>query len=81
MQPKLPASRASALSSQTGAAEVDEGLVELIKQAFTIRNQLLSASDDSIEAMSARLGMNKGRRAQDGRTLVLWGVSAPPSLS
>jgi site-specific DNA recombinase len=33
----------------------------LIKEAFSIRNQLLSRSDDSIEAMSARLGMNKFR--------------------
>ena len=41
--------------------EVNEGLVELIKEAFAIRNQFLSGSDDSIEAMSGRLGMNKGR--------------------
>ena len=41
--------------------EVNAGLVELIKQAFTIRNQFLSGSHDSIEAMSGRLGMNKGR--------------------
>jgi site-specific DNA recombinase len=40
-------------------AEVNVGLVELIKEAFAIRNQLLSGSDDSIEAMSGRLGMNK----------------------
>jgi hypothetical protein len=33
--------------------------VELIKDAFTIRIQLLSGSDDSIEAMSGRLGMKK----------------------
>jgi site-specific DNA recombinase len=42
-------------------AEVNAGLVELIKDAFTIRVQLLSGSDDSIEAMSGRLGMNKCR--------------------
>src|SRR5262249_21864449 len=30
--------------------EVNQGLVELIKEAFAIRNQLLSGSDDSIEA-------------------------------
>ena len=36
-------------------AKVNAGLVELI------RNQLLSGSHDSIEAMSGRLGMNKGR--------------------
>jgi hypothetical protein len=35
--------------------------VQDIKEAFTIRNQLLSGSDDSIEAMSARLGTNKFR--------------------
>ena len=39
-------------------AEVNAGLVELIKEAFTIRNQLLSGSDDSIEAMSGRLGID-----------------------
>src|SRR5207302_7063742 len=42
-------------------AEVNAGLVELINDAFTIRIQLLSGSDDSIEAMSGRLGMNKCR--------------------
>ena len=41
--------------------EVNAGLVGLIKEAFTIRNQFLSGSHDSIEAMSGRLGMNKGR--------------------
>ena len=33
--------------------EVNAGLVELIKEAFTIRIQLLSGSDASIEAMSS----------------------------
>ena len=42
-------------------AEVNAGLVELIKGAFAIRIQILSGSDDSIEAMSGRLGMNKCR--------------------
>jgi len=42
-------------------AEVNAGLVELIKDVFIIRNQLLSGSDASIEAMSGRLGMNKCR--------------------
>ncbi len=42
-------------------AEVNAGLVDLIKGAFAIRIQLLSGSDASIEAMSGRLGMNKGR--------------------
>jgi hypothetical protein len=35
--------------------EVNAGLVELIKEAFTIRNQFLSGPHDSIEAMSGRL--------------------------
>src|SRR5262249_29255371 len=42
-------------------AEVNQGIVESIKEAFAIRNRLLSGSDDSIEAMSARLEMNKFR--------------------
>src|ERR1700730_11556773 len=42
-------------------AEVNAGLVELIKDAFTIRIQLLSGSDDSIEAMSGRLGTQRLR--------------------
>jgi site-specific DNA recombinase len=41
--------------------EVNERLVELIKEAFAIRDQLLSGSDASIEAMSGRIGMNKCR--------------------
>jgi site-specific DNA recombinase len=40
-------------------AEVNASLVELIKEAFTIRNQFLSGLDDSIEAMSGRLGSNQ----------------------
>jgi site-specific DNA recombinase len=32
-----------------------------MREAFAIRNWLLSGSDDSIEAMSGRLGMNKAR--------------------
>jgi site-specific DNA recombinase len=36
-------------------AEVNEGLVALIKEAFAVRNQLLSGSDGSIESMSGRL--------------------------
>ncbi len=42
-------------------AQVNQGIVELVKEAFAIRSLLLSGSDDSIEAMSARLGMNKFR--------------------
>ena len=41
-------------------AEVNAGLVEIIKEAFAIRNQLLSGSHDSIEAMSGRLGIRAG---------------------
>jgi len=44
-----------------GHADVNQDLVDLIQEAFAIRNQLLSGSHDSIEAMSARLGMNKFR--------------------
>jgi site-specific DNA recombinase len=42
-------------------AEVNAGLAAMIADAFTIRIQLLSGSDTSIEAMSRRLGMNKCR--------------------
>ena len=53
------AGKGKRLVIENGAkAEVNAGLVELIKDAFTIRIQLLSGSDDSIEAMSGRLGMN-----------------------
>jgi len=52
-------------------AEVNQGLVELLKEAFSIRNRLLSGSDDSIEAMSARLGMNKFRLTSLVRLLSL----------
>jgi site-specific DNA recombinase len=40
--------------------EVNACLVELIKEAFAIRNQFLSGSHASIEAMSGSLGTNKG---------------------
>ena len=56
------AGKGKRLVIENGAeAEVNAGLVEMIKEAFAIRNQLLSGSHDSIEAMSGRLGMNKGR--------------------
>src|ERR1700724_3696564 len=56
------AGKGKRLVIENGAeAEVNAGLVELIKDAFAIRNQLLSGAHDSIEAMSGRLGMNKGR--------------------
>ncbi|MGA7384089.1 MAG: recombinase family protein, partial [Methylocella sp.] len=63
IQAKLPrAGKGKRLVIANGAeAEVKAGLVELIKDAFTIRIQLLSGSDDSIEAMSGRLGTNKCR--------------------
>jgi hypothetical protein len=52
------AGKGKRLVIENGAeAEVNAGLVEMIKEAFAIRNQLLSGSDDSIEAMSGRLGM------------------------
>src|SRR3984893_15739242 len=40
--------------------EGNAALVELIKEAFMIRNQFLSGSHDSMEAMTERLGMGKG---------------------
>ena len=56
------AGKGKRLVIENGAeAEVNEGLVELIREAFAIRNQFLSGSDDSIEAMSGRLQMNKCR--------------------
>jgi site-specific DNA recombinase len=56
------AGRGKRLIVANGAnAEVNKNLIELIKEAFAIRNQLLSGSDDSVEAMSARIGMNKFR--------------------
>jgi site-specific DNA recombinase len=42
-------------------AEVNAGLAAMIGEAFAIRNQFLSGSDDSIEAMTERLGIGKGR--------------------
>ena len=56
------AGKGKRLVIENGAeAEVNAGLVALIAEALAIRNQLLSGSDDSIEAMIGRLGMNKGR--------------------
>jgi site-specific DNA recombinase len=55
------AGKGKRLVIENGAGtEVNVGLVELIKEAFAIRNQLLSGSDASIEAMTERLGMGKG---------------------
>src|ERR1700731_4015355 len=56
------AGKGKRLVIENGAeAEVNENLAAMITEAFAIRNQLLSGSDDSIEAMSGRLGMNKCR--------------------
>ena len=41
-------------------AEANAGLAAMITEAFAIQKQLLSGSDDSIEAMTERLGMGKG---------------------
>jgi site-specific DNA recombinase len=38
-----------------------QAFAAMITEAFAIRTQLLSGSDDSIEAMTERLGMGKGR--------------------
>ena len=40
-------------------AEVNVGLAAMIGEAFAIGNQLLSGSDDSIEAMTEHLGIGK----------------------
>jgi DNA invertase Pin-like site-specific DNA recombinase len=56
------AGKGKRLIIENGAhAEVNQDFVDLIQEAFAIRNQLLSGSHDCIEAMSARLGMNKFR--------------------
>jgi hypothetical protein len=44
-------------------AEFNADLATMITEAFAIRNQLLSGSDTSIEAMTERLGITKGRLA------------------
>jgi site-specific DNA recombinase len=41
-------------------SEINAGLVDLMRDAFAVRNSLLSGSDDSIEAMTVRLGMSTG---------------------
>lgn len=40
--------------------EVHAGLVDLLREAFSTRAALLAGSDDSIDAMTQRLGMGKG---------------------
>lgn len=41
-------------------SEVHAGLVDLLREAFSMRTALLAGSDDSIDAMTQRLGMGKG---------------------
>jgi hypothetical protein len=56
------AGKGKRLVIENGArAEVNAGLAAMIAEAFALRNYLLAGSDDSIEAMSGRLGMNKCR--------------------
>ncbi len=51
------AGKGKRLVIENGAeAEVNAGLAAMITEAFAIRKQLLSGSDDSIEAMTERLG-------------------------
>jgi hypothetical protein len=42
-------------------SEVQAGLVSLLREAFSLRTALLAGSDDSIEAMTQRVGMGKGQ--------------------
>ena len=42
------------------APEINQELVAMIVEAFSIRKQLFSGADDSIEAMTQRLGAGKG---------------------
>jgi hypothetical protein len=68
------AGKGKRLVIENGAgAEVNAGLAAMIAEAFAVRNQLLSGSDASIEAMTERLGIAKGRltslvRESDGGT-------------
>lgn len=45
----------------SGTREVDESLVELLRRAFAVRNALLSGTDDSLAAMTLRLGLGNGQ--------------------
>ena len=61
-------------------AEVNAGLVEMIKEAFAIRNQFLSGSHDSIEAMSGRHGWCMNSAISGSKSFVsMPGMRAPPS--
>jgi hypothetical protein len=54
------AGKGKRLVIENGAGdEVNAGLAAIISEAFSIRNQLLSGSDDSVEAMTERLGIGK----------------------
>jgi site-specific DNA recombinase len=56
-----PAGKGKRLVIENGVeAEINAGLAAVIGDAFAIRNQLLSGSDDSIEAMTERLGIGRG---------------------
>jgi hypothetical protein len=56
------AGKGKRLVIENGAeAEVNAGLAAMIGEAFAIRTRLLSGSDDSIEVMTERLGIGKGR--------------------
>jgi Periplasmic binding protein len=58
------AGKGKRLVIENGAGdEVNAGLAAMISEAFSIRNQLLSGSDDSVEAMTERLEIGKGRAA------------------
>ena len=48
------------VNENRAGAEVNADLATMIAEAFAIRNQLLSGSDHSIEAMTERLGIGKG---------------------
>ena len=46
---------------ESGArSEVHAGLVDLLREAFSMRTELFAGSDNSIDAMTQRLGMGKG---------------------
>jgi site-specific DNA recombinase len=46
--------------AEDGGVEVNAGLVRLVQDALAVRSSLLAGSDDSIEAMTQRLGMSTG---------------------
>ena len=55
------AGKGKRLVVESGArSEVHPGLVDLLREAFSMRTALLAGSDNSIDAMTQRLGMGKG---------------------